>query len=239
MVFNSDADSQSIVDEVLKITKSTVGKYPLKDIARRVNFALDRYFELAENAAGKGTFDDINQSSPPILTQNLVSGTNKYKVSSFAGTYSGSILNFVRLEVLDSSGNSHTLIPEAIEELQESFPTLYSTTASGVPTYYLKIGDFIYLRSSPNYNSTNGLVAYAERAASYFASTDTTKVAGIPVIHHMFLCRFAAQPFLEEWTMSNAQSNKQNIFEDEDKIVRYWSRVNKNNRMKANVECNK
>lgn len=242
MQFNTQSDSQSIVDEILSITKSTLGKYPIKSIARRVNLALDRYLEIATSVAGKGVVDDINQATPPILQQNLVSGTNKYIISgSFAGTYSGSFFNIIKMEALNSGGIGQILTPESIDLIQDAFSTLYSTATTGTPSNYLRLGNYVYIRPTPNYNSTNGLVVYGERTFSYFASTDTTKTPGIPVPHHLFLCHYAAQPYLEENSMSNAQNNYQHILEDETEIRKYYFRIDKglSNRIKANIENNR
>lgn len=218
MQFNGNSDSSDIVSEVLKICKATTGKYSLKDIARRVNLGIDRYFEIAFEVTGDASFDDSNRAAAPIVTQAFVSGTNSYKLSSF----SGSLTNFVSLEALDAAGNQTALIEESSIEI--NFSQDYSTSITGTPSYFVKIGDFIYVRPTPNYNKNPGLRAFVNRQGSYVASTDTTINIGIPSIHHAFLCKYAAQPYLEEFTMANAQSNFQHILEDEQRIRDFFFR---------------
>lgn len=144
------------------------------------NDALDWYFQLAFKADGQWTFDDINQTSPPIDTQNIVLGTNRYKVSSFTEK----IINLIKLEILDSSSVGHELVPETFDSLGKStlgntsgivspgtggsFQQLYLDASSGTPTYYTKFGDFIYLRPKPNYSLSSALKAYFNRPASKF-----------------------------------------------------------------------
>lgn len=226
MQFNSHATNQDCVSEILKICGATTATYPLVDITRRFNSALDDYFSTAFESDGRWNFDDINQSNPPIDTQNLVSGTNKYKVGSFTEK----LINLIRLEILDSSSVGYKLKPESFQDLDDegsSFETAYSTSTTGLPTRYLKYGDFIYLRVTPNYNKTGGLKAYFDRPASYMASTDTTKVPGVPVIHHNYLCRKAAVPFLIEKNLPQLNGVLLEIQRDEKSIKSYFARRTK------------
>lgn len=221
MQYNSHANNLDCVSEILKICKATTGKYPLNDITRRFNFALDRYCHLAFEANGSWSFDDINNSNPPIDTQNIVSGTNKYKIGSFTEK----IFMLLALEVLDTNSKSSPLILESFDDLRRqgiSFTDAYSTSVTGVPTHVLKLGDFIYLRPTPNFNMTAGLKAFFNRPANYMATSDTTKVPGVPGIHHEYLCLVSALPYLEENTMSNMVSTANKIAVWEEKIKNYF-----------------
>jgi len=222
MQYNSHASQQDCVSEVLRIGKASLGKYPLVDITRRFNFALDQYHDLAFKANGKWSFDDINHSNPPIDTQNLVSGTNKYKISSFTEK----LFIALKIEVLASNGNATPLILESFSDLDRqglSFNDAYSTSITGTPTHMMKLGDFIYLRPTPSYNLTGALKAYFDRPASYMTTSDTTKVPGVPSIHHEYLCQVAAQPYLDENNMGNRVSNMNNILSWESKISRHFA----------------
>lgn len=215
MQYNSHATSQDCVSEILKLCNTTTATYALVDITRRFNDALDWYVHLASKSGKRWPFDDLNQSTAPILTQNLTSGTNSYRISSF----SGSLLYISRLEVLDSAGNKYNLTPD--EYVEADFVNTYSTGSVGIPERYTKYGDFIYLAPTPNYNSTNGLRAYVVRQSLYMASTDTTKIPGVPVIHHMALCRKAALPFLVENNLPHASAIGQLLQKDERDILEY------------------
>jgi len=175
-----DKTNDGLVQEIDRICGSTYANHSYKTKASRINGALDRYLSLAFESDGRWSFDDLTETSPPIDTQNIVSGTNRYKFSAFTET----ILNLLKLEVLDSSGNGLELIPETMDTLgggivtsqtgrisgytTGNFQELYLSPNSGTPTHYLKYGDFIYLRPSPNYNESDGLKVYFNRPASKF-----------------------------------------------------------------------
>lgn len=201
MIFNSDTDSQDIVSTILdKSGAKSINVYPLKRIARNFNAALDMYFSWAFEVDGRWSFDDINEASPPIDTQNLVSGTNRYKF----GTFTEKIISLIKLEALDSNGTGIELKPENINEISSSssfgdnaktFQELYISADSGTPSHYCKYGDFVYLRPNPNYSYTGGLVAYFNRPATYVASSTTNTTPGTPGIHHPLLCDLTANMF--------------------------------------------
>ena len=223
MQFNSHSTNFDIVSEVLKICKATTGKYALVDIARRVNSGLDRYFYLGSLITGDASVNDDNNSITPLDKRTLTSGTNAYS-SPVSGSYNG----VLKLEILDSGGNSHVLEEESIVEL--NFGDAYSTSITGTPAYFVKVGGTYHVRPTPSYTKANGLTFFTNNRPSYFASTDTTKVPGIPTGFHMFLARWAAQPYLEENSMDNAQSNWQHILNDEKEIKDYFVRMSKNSR---------
>ena len=155
----------SVIHEVFRICGANADTYPLRDIIARVNSALDRYFHLAFQADGHWSFDDINQSNPPIDTQSIVSGTNRYKF----GTFTEKILGLIKLEILNSDGKGVSLTPESINDLYDTFQELYlDTTNTGTPSHYCKFGDFVYLRPFPDYSKADGLKVYFNRPALKF-----------------------------------------------------------------------
>lgn len=221
--FNSHATNQDIVSKVLSLCKATIGKYPLVNITTEVNSGMDRYNFLGQMITGDVSVNDDNNSVTPLDKRTLTSGTNAYS-SPVSGSYNG----VLKLEILDSGGNSHVLEEENIVEL--NFGDAYSTSITGTPANFVKVGGTYYLRPTPSYTKANGLTFFTNNNPSYFASTDTTKVPGIPANFHMFLARWAAQPYLEENSMDNAQSNWQHILNDEKEIKDYFVRMSKNSR---------
>ena len=173
MNFSSNIND-GLDQEINRICGTNVNTYPFKAKASRINDALDRYLSIAFRVDKRWAFDDITQTSPPIDIQDIVSGTNRYKFSDFTQK----ILNLIKLEILDSGGNGIKLTPERMNALgqvltpasgrigvaSETFQELYLSPQSGTPTHYIKYGDFIYLRPSPNYDYTAGLKAYFNRA---------------------------------------------------------------------------
>ncbi len=253
MQFNSHATSQDCVSEILRICNATITDYPAVDITRRFNAAMDRYFALAFESDGRWNFDDINNTGEPIDEYNITSGTNKYKLDDFTMD----IINIIKVEILTADAKGIELIPETMRSLgtsspnnesgkigtvmRETFHQRYVNAPAGTPTHYIKYGDYIYLTPNPNYTEANGLILYVNTAPNYMASTDTTKVPGIVTIHHNYLCRKAALPYLIEKNMKQAAAVKQQIMEDEDDVRRYFSRRTKDikQRMTAKVEDNR
>lgn len=177
-----DNQNLGIINRIWKRCGATINTYSIKNVISDINDALDWYFSLVFKSAKN--IDDINETLPPIDTQAIVSGTNRYKVSAFTEK----IINFIKLEILDSTGEGRELIPEDIGNI-DNFQELYlDTTIQGIPTNYCKYGDFIYLRPTPNYSLAAALKIYFNRPASKFefiactiangASALTTLVSG-------------------------------------------------------------
>ena len=157
--------NDGIIQTLDRLCGSSVNTYSFKAKISDINDALDWYYSIAFKSGLNWELDDSNETSPPIDTQSLVSGTNRYKFSSFTEK----IINLIKLEILDDSGQGLNLIPETMDNLSASFQELYLDTANtGTPTHYIKYGDFIYLRPFPNYSETDGLKAYFNRPASKF-----------------------------------------------------------------------
>lgn len=177
MEFYNSISTDAIAQEIDRICSSSANTYPVKNKIARVNSALDRYLHLAFQADSRWNFDDITETSPPIDTQSIVSGTNRYKISAFTET----LLSLIRLEVLNSAGTGLPLIPETMDDLSgsvnnetgringsssDTFQERYVNADSGTPTHYIKYGGFIYLRPTPDYSETDGLLAYFNRPAA-------------------------------------------------------------------------
>jgi hypothetical protein len=159
----------------------------------------------------------------------------------------------IKLEILDENGNGRDLVPEFIHDLgnpqgnasgvlntavTKNFYELYIDADSGTPTHYIKYGDYIYLRPKPNYNKTGGLRAYFNRPLVYMTTADTTKEPGVPVIHHHYLCRYAALPYLIENNLSQATSIAALIQQDERAIMEFYAQRDKdtNHRLIPHIE---
>lgn len=179
--------------------------------------ALDRFFYLAFKSDGRWSFDDLNQTSPPIQSINLVSGQRRYELDDFTSE----IINLMRVEIKDEAGNGVLLRPTDLSQVPMDYDEYHET--AGVPRWYTKFGKFIDLLPAPNYNSTNGLTLYFERNKIPFVSTDTTADPGIPSIFHGYLARHASLPFLIEKGKQHKEDIKQQIALDEDAIIDHFS----------------
>lgn len=188
----SSALNDGLIETLDGFCGTSKENFPIRKKTTYLNDSLDWYFWLAFKAGLNWEFDDSNQTSPPIDTQNIVSGTNRYKFSSFTEK----IINLLKLEVANSSGTFLSLTPETLDSFGnvigaesgrisgitgQSFDDIYINADSGTPTHYLKLGDFVYLRPKPNYNATAGLKALFNRPASKFNFVSVTVDAGTDV----------------------------------------------------------
>jgi hypothetical protein len=92
-------------------------------------------------------------------------------------------LDILKLAVLDDDGVEHDLIREEFEDLDD-FYELYNTDTDsrGLPTYWTKVGDYIYIRNCPDYSETSGLRAYVNREMSKFNFTTFTVTQATPAV---------------------------------------------------------
>ncbi len=170
---------EGIIDEINRLCNTTNDSYKNRQKIARLNEGLDYYFFLAAQAAPQGTFDDNTKTAAPIETQNLVSGTNAYKITDFTNN----VLQILRVAVLDSDGYEHNLAYEDFEDIQDGFQEEYDTENTGLPHAWTKVGDYIYLKATPDYNSTNGLKVYVNRELSKFQyQTFTVTIANPGVL---------------------------------------------------------
>lgn len=225
MVFNDSSSEDAVVQEVWRICGASANTYSLKAITARVNSALDRFYAIALMEDADWQFDDPNQTTLPIATTNLVSGQYDY-------TFASEFLIVSKAFVKDSAGNwtELALIDQADPASRNLF--LQPSGNSGIPNKYDVMGNSILIDPIPNYNSTSGLKVIFERTASRMASTDTTKVPGVPSVFHSYLCRYASLPFLIEKKLPQMQAVSQQINVDEQAIVDFMANRNKGRRTK-------
>lgn len=174
---------------------TTINTFSFKKKASYLNTALHWYFDLAEESGANWNADDSNHSSPPIDTQTLTSGTNRYKIFGTSGAFTAEIIDILKLEVLPSSGSALALTPETLDSFGNvmgnasgqisqtgngSFDDIYVNAPSGTPSHYIKYGNFIYLRPKPNYTIALGLKAYFNRPASLFSFVAATVTIASP-----------------------------------------------------------
>lgn len=221
MDFNNSSTEEGLIQEINRICNASDATYSLKAKTARINMALDRFFTLAFRADGRWSFDDMNQTAPPIQSINLVANQSRYELDDFASE----IINVLRVEIKDENGNGVLLRPLSLEEIREDYDEFWET--AGTPVGYLKIGEFIDLKPAPSYSSTSGLTLYFERNKDPFVSTDTTKDPGIPSVFHGYLARHASLPFLIEKGKPQANAIKQLVMEDEAAITEHFAHRDK------------
>ncbi|MAH43199.1 hypothetical protein CL614_05790 [archaeon] len=164
---------ESLIDEINNYCNTTNESYPNRRKITNINKALDQYWYLAAQSSPQLTFDDTGQAALPVETQNLVDGTNAYKMTAFTNK----VLQIVRVAVLDDNGKEQDLWYEDFDAIPH-FQETYDAEIKGIPGYWTKRGDFIYIRNTPNYASTGGLKVYVSRELSKFAYVDFTTTFG-------------------------------------------------------------
>lgn len=185
MVFNDISTSQGIVQDTYFEVNADATTYPIADLTRNANAALDNVVTLILGADQRWQFDSTNSTDLPIGTTDIVSGQQDY---SFDEEY----LVIKSIEIADASGKWTRLIPIDNMSLDEREALSGFETVNGTPMYYDKMGDSILLYPAPNYNYTAGLRAYFQRKIDYFDASDTIKEPGFAKHLHKYIPLYCA-----------------------------------------------
>jgi len=222
MIFSDTSNGVGIVQTIDDLVNTSEASYSIKKKTRDINEALNRYWLMAISADGTWKIDDTNLSDQPIVYTDLVSGTGAYSVAVDGTTPANDILEIERVEVKDANGDYIKLKPLSKAEIIEAIPEYFDT--NGTPMYYEKTGKFINLYPKPDYASTDGLLVYGSRTPSYFASTDTTKEAGIPKTFHYYLALRPSWIYATRKGLPQANSLKNELTEMEELIKEFYSK---------------
>lgn len=208
MDFNDTSLKQGLVQDCNWWVNADDTSYPLADKVRSANMGLNEVVGLILGADGRWQFDDTNYTDLPIGTTNLVINQQDYGIDT-------SMVDITRVEIKDNNGNWNLLIPFDQRDLtpppSQPVPTgvltasatlggiNYSLTdflsQAGVPIFYDKIANSIFLYPKPNYNSTGGLKVYFQRKPSYFVVADTTKRPGFATQFHRYISYYMAKDY--------------------------------------------
>lgn len=199
------------------ITNDTNRKY---QFTVKANQALDRVVYLILKSDGRWQFDDNNYTDMAIGLTNVVSGQRDY-------TFSLEHLEIEKVLIQDAGGQWHVIT--AIDQNDQDVNAYLENNGvrQGTPTRYDKRGDTIWLDVTPNYNVTNGLKVFFKRGASYFVSTDTTKVPGIASIFHKFVSLHMSVSYAVDKTMPNMVSWANLLAVEEASIKSFYTKRNK------------
>lgn len=157
----------------------------LKEFAADVNLSWDDYMHLAIHSSGRWQFDDSNYDTDiSAIRTNIVSGTRIYPITE---DDNGSlVLDIFKVAILPSSTATDYEELTPVDMQSDGLVGDFNSSTTGVPTEYDKTGNSIIFRTTPNYNATNGIIAYINREPSYFVYSDTTKKPGCPGNHHEY-----------------------------------------------------
>jgi len=236
MVFSDTTTKQGIVQEIDFLVNSDNNSYPLTDKTRNVNRAYDKVVSLILNADGRWEFDDQNATDLPIATTDLISGQQDY---SFDPTF----LIVSRVEVKDQNGSWIALSPFSQADIPRGglpgFVPSQSLTDflsnPGVPQYYDKMANSIFLYPKSSYNSTAGLKVYFQRNVSYFVPTDTTKTPGFSNMFHRILSMSAALDYARAKNLDIKTNLAQDLQELWSDLQAYYTRKSKDENIQMRI----
>jgi len=230
-----------IFDKIDRSCGTTSDKYTTAQKTVDVNLAIDDVYSIALKSRGWNV-DDFNHTKEPFITMDLVSGQRDYHFTY--DEQSNLILDIERVMVLDSTGVYHTISPvdQQADTDVESF--IDGQDSTGLPNRYDKTGNGIFLDPVPATGSvtlTAGLKVFISRQASYFLSTDTTKVAGIDGLCQDYLYLKPAYEFCRDHGLTQADRLYRDLQDSIKKINdRYGSREKDvERRFVPNIESNR
>lgn len=238
MQFSDTVNSTGIVQQTRSLMRVDATQWPTAKIVNSCNNWLDTITGYAIGADRQFQWDDTNHTKLPIGTTNLVANQAEY--SFLTDEQGNKILNLLRIDILDPSGDYREL--ELIDQASISGALDEFESTAGLPRYYDKIADnIIRLYPKPASNVTAGLKFYFQRSASYFAATDTTKEPGVaPLLHRGFVIASAYDGALT-LGLQNLQALSVEKQMEEAKMRQYFSIRNQDElrRMTAATHSNK
>lgn len=199
----------------------------LLQFTERANRALDRFVFLAMTADEKWSFDDNNYTDLAIAQTNIVSGQRDYQ---FALEH----LEIEKVLIQTPDGTWKEIKPLSQTENKQTFYE-NNTGNTGVPTRYEKRGSTIFLDVVPDYNGTNSLKVFFSRGASYFVSTDTTKVAGFASPFHKYIPNHMKAHYAIDRQMPIGKNLYELLQVEESSIRDFYSNRSKDERPKLSV----
>lgn len=239
-VFSDTVNRNGLIQLLERDTNTqsaTTASYPLAVKTEDINNAIGTFALIATKASGRMQWDDTNQTDYPVIYTNIVSGQVDYTVTVDGSTPANQILDLRQVRIKDNTGTWKTLKP--IDREANSINRYEGVT--GVPEVYDFDSNGLKLYPIASYNSTAGIELYVSRTPSYFASTDTTKEAGIPRIFQNYLHLKPAYLYCLVKTLPQTKGLQLEVEKLELAIADYYSRRDRVDRkqMRPNVESTK
>lgn len=182
------------------LTSTNVSSFPDSFLVPEANNALERVTSLIMKSDGRWQFDDENNTDLPIATTALASGQQDY---ALAITH----LDITRVELLDNTTSPqwHKLIPIDQTDIYNTALTNFMS-GTGIPIYYDKLGNSVFLYPTPSYSQAASLKLYFQRPPSYFLTSDTTKAPGFNSLYHDLIPLWVAYNYAISMGKENANT---------------------------------
>lgn len=246
MIFNGHATNQDIVSDTHFEASANSTSYPIADLTRNANTALDTATTLILMADDKWDFDSTNATDLPIGTADLLSAQQDYE-------FDDDFLVIKDVEIANSTGTWKKLIPIDNLTLDERQAISAFETTNGVPEYYDKIGNSLMLYPAPNYNrrlieeSQAGLKVFFQRNIDYFTTTDTVKEPGFAKHLHKYVPLYCAYVYAcaKELPKENKLKSRLEFYEgnrlrggnDDGAIMSHYRKRERDNQQRIISEC--
>ncbi len=207
----------------------------LATFTRYINEALNRVVSLIMLADGRWQWDDNNNTDFPIATTDLVTTLGSEQQDyAFAITF----LKITRVECLDAAGNWRLLKPiDQADIYDQSLPDFLKTP--GLPTYYDKIANSIFLYPKPlatSVTSTAGLKVWFQRPPSYFVTSDTTKVPGFNSMYHRLVALIASRDYAVAKQLPVGKDLSALVVQQEESLSESYTLRNKDEHIKLSAK---
>ena len=223
-VFSNTTTKAGILQAIERYTKLgdagiTGNTTRLAEFTAEVNLALDDVYATVFEVGGTWQFDDSNHTKYPIITTTITSGQRDYPFTT--DEQGNLILDIYKVLIADSDGNFREIEPA---DQQSNAPTGFTDgqNTTGLPTWYDKTANGIFLEPIPNYTRAASLKVFINREGSYFVTTDTTKKPGFAGLFHEILALKPAYKYAMINQLNNKDDLAREIFKMEDRIKNYY-----------------
>ena len=237
--FSENTNNTGMYEKFQRLTHTNSNKYGPYLYATDANIAFADYFMLAIKASGRWQVDDTNQTDYPEIKVNLVASQFDYPLTNDASSTPNQILSIEKVEMCtDTSASADKFVTlDTYDEMTETdISIVQKRNVTGIPTRYSKRANGLFLDPTPSYSCTNGLRIFFSRTPSYFLGTDTTKEAGIPHAHRMYLVYKPAYDYCLVNLPELARGYLVEVQKLEQEIKDYYSFRNRDERVVATTK---
>lgn len=234
MQFYNATTKDAICQEIDRLCDTSDTEYSRLDKTSRVNRSQEVVGTWIRGADGFWQFDDSNYTDLPIGVGTLVSGQLSY-------TFASDFLDILEVDILGTSGVYQRVTPFDPDELGMSFEEwrnhTTSTTQSGFPRFYDKVGDTIKFDVAPtatHVTLANGVKVRFKRTTKDFTATsatssDTTE-PGFASPFHIILAYMAARPYCAQYKPERLNFIDREVGRMKEDMVGWYSRREKDKR---------
>lgn len=174
-----------------------------------VNDAMSDAWHIIFNNYAGWQFDDTNKSDLPIATTDLNNSDHKYSLPSESVTIKD-------VEIQQDDGEWRQIEALTAEEISEFEAEDEFLDSDSTPQYYKVVGRTLEIYPAPDYDKTNGLKVYYDRAMVDFSASDTTQEPGFAEPYHKYIPISASL----EWRKINTPDDSTTQFLREDKKLK-------------------